>query len=245
MNTVKSLLAIVCFVFVSTLVMAQDGTSILKKVDDVMYAPKDQDVKIKMVLIDKNGKETTREALSKQKGSEMRLFRFTQPSSQAGISMLSLPNDIMYLYLPAFGKERRIASHVKNQKFAGTDLSYDDMESKPFSDKYDAKLIETKSDVYVLELTPKAELNSEYSKLVATVLKSNYYPKLIKFYDKTGELIKEMNNEKIEKIGDYYTVTDFTMTDIKKNHKTRLIFSEVKFDNNFADDEFSVRKLMQ
>jgi len=61
------------------------------------------------------------------------MFRFTAPASQAGIAFLSLPNDVMYMYLPAFGKERRIASSAKNQNFAGTDFSYDDMESVPFS----------------------------------------------------------------------------------------------------------------
>ena len=110
---------------------AQDANTILKKMDEVMYSPKDMTGKNKIVLIDKNGKQETREASILQKGNDKRIFRFTAPASQAGIAVLSLPNDVMYLYLPAFGKERRISTSVKSQNFAGTDFSYDDMEAKP------------------------------------------------------------------------------------------------------------------
>jgi outer membrane lipoprotein-sorting protein len=224
---------------------AQDANAILKQMDDVMYAPKDQDSKIKLVLIDKNNKEKTREATVLQKGTDKRLFKFTSPSSQAGISFLSLPDDIMYLYLPAFGKERRIATHIKNQKFAGTDFSYDDMEAKPYSDKYTPKLLNTEEDIYLLELTPKANIKTDYSKLIATINKSNYYPAKIEYYDKTGRKIKELNNKEIEKVDGYWVSKEMTMTDLKKNHKTKMIITTVSYDNNLSDDEFTVRKLKQ
>ncbi|NIM57731.1 MAG: outer membrane lipoprotein-sorting protein, partial [Candidatus Aminicenantes bacterium] len=80
-----------------------------------------------MVLIDKNGKEKDRDAVMLQKGSEKRMIKFLSPADQKGIAFLDLPNDMMYLYLPAFKKVRRIAAHIKNQKFAGTDMTYDDL----------------------------------------------------------------------------------------------------------------------
>lgn len=244
MKTLKNFVFIT-LLFCSLNLLGQNAKEILKKTDDVTYAAKDQQLDIKIILIDKAGKESIREAKTMQKGSSMRLFRFTSPASQAGIAMLSLPNDVMYLYLPAFGKERRIASHVKNQKFAGTDFSYDNMESKPFSDKYDAISVKTEGDFYIVEMTPKAGQASDYSKLIANIYKSNYYLKKVDFYDKKGEKMKTLDNEKVEKIGNYWTATDFTMTDIKANHKTRMIFSNIKYDSNLSDDEFSVRKLLQ
>ena len=110
--------------------IAQDASTILKTMDDVMYSPKDMTGKTKIILIDKAGKEKIREANIIQKGTDKLIFRFTAPASQAGIAVLSLPNDVMCLYMLAFGKERRISSSVKSQKFAGTDFSYNDMESK-------------------------------------------------------------------------------------------------------------------
>ncbi len=224
---------------------AQDAGQILKGMDDVMYAPKDQDSKIKIVLIDKNEREKIREATVLQKGTDMRLFKFTAPAAQAGVAFLSLANDVMYIYMPAFGKERRIASHVKNQKFAGTDFSYDDMEAKPYSDKYTPKILNTEGDAYVLELTPNPDIKTDYSKLIATINKSNYYPSKIEYYDKTSRKVKELVNKQIEEVDGYWVSKDMTMTDLKKNHKTKMITTSVTYDNGFTDDEFTVRKLKQ
>ena len=220
---------------------AQDANTILQKIDDVMYSPKDMTGKTKIILIDKAGKQKTREANIIQKGNDKRIFRFTAPASQAGIAVLSLPNDVMYLYMPAYGKERRISSSVKNQNFAGTDFSYDDMESKPFSEKYTPKLIKTEGDVYILELTPKSP-KSAYSRLIVKVHKTNYYPTYMEYYDKGNRKTKEAVYQ-FEKVGKYWNAKEIKMTDLRKNHKTKMLMSDVKYDTGLTDDEFTVRKL--
>ncbi len=242
-NLKLSVLISALFLLAGFNINAQDANSILKKMDDVMYSPKDMTGKTKIVLIDKNGKQKTREANIIQKGNDKRIFRFTAPSSQAGIAVLSLPNDVMYLYMPAFGKERRISSSVKSQNFAGTDFSYDDMESKSYSEKYTPKLIKTEGDVYVLELKPKSP-KSAYSKLVVKVHKANYYPTYMEYYDKGNKKIKEAVYQ-FTKIGKYWNAKEIKMTALKKNHSTRMIMSNVKYDQNLSDDEFTVRKLKQ
>ena len=223
-------------------VNAQDANTILKKMDDVMYSPKDLTGKNKIVLIDKSGKQEIREATVQQKGNDKRMFRFIAPSSQAGIAVLSLPNDVMYLYLPAFGKERRIATSAKNQNFAGTDFSYDDMESKPYSDKYTSKLLKTEANVWVIELTPKAQ--SDYSKIIVYINKTYFYPELMEFYDKGNTKIKEAKYT-FNKVDNYWNAKEIEMTDLKKNHKTKMQMSDTRYDTGLTDDDFTVRKLKQ
>jgi len=222
---------------------AQDASTILNKMDDVMYSPEDMTSKTKIVLIDKAGKERMRESNVIQKGNDKRIFRFTAPSSQAGISVLSLPDDVMYLYLPAFGKERRISSSVKSQNFAGTDFSYDDMEAKPYSEKYTPELLETTGNEFVLELIPISP-KSSYSKLIVKVHNTNFYPIAMEYYDKGQKKIK-VASYRFKKIGKYWNAEEIFMTDLKKNHKTKMIMSEVKYDQGLSDDEFTVRKLKQ
>jgi outer membrane lipoprotein-sorting protein len=244
MKTVKlSVLVSALFLIVGFNANAQDANNILKQMDDVMYAPKDMSSTTKIVLIDKAGKEKTREATMIQKGTDKRLFRFTAPSSQAGIATLSLPDDVMYMYLPAFGKERRISSSVKSQKFAGTDFAYDDMEAKPYSEKYTPKLLKTEADVYVLELIPKSK-KSAYSKLMVNVHKTDYYPTYMEYYDKGNHKIKEATYQ-FEKIGEYWNAKEIEMTDLKKKHVTKMLMSDVKYDQGLTDDDFTVRKLKQ
>ena len=244
MNTVKiSVLLSALFLLTGLNANAQDANTILSKMDDVMYSPKDMSSITKIILIDKAGKEKTREATMIQKGTDKRLFRFTAPSSQAGIATLSLPDDVMYMYLPAFGKERRISSSVKSQKFAGTDFAYDDMEAKLYSEKYTPKLIKTEADVYVLELTPISK-KSAYSKLIVNIHKSDYYPTYMEYYDKGNHKFKEATYQ-FEKIGKYWNAKEIKMTDLKKKHITKMIMSDVKYDQGLTDDDFTVRKLKQ
>lgn len=221
---------------------AQDATAILKKMDDVMYSSKDMTGKNKIILIDKNGKQEIREATMQQKGTDKRMFRFTSPASQVGIAVLSLPDDLMYLYLPAFGKERRIATSAKNQNFAGTDFSYDEMESVLYTVKYTPKFLKTEANASVLELKPKA--GSDYSKVIVYVNNVNYYPEMMEYYDKAGNKVKEAKYT-FKKIGNYWNAEEIEMTDLKKNHKTKMQMSDVKYDTGLTDDDFTVRKLKQ
>ncbi len=242
MKTVKRIvLTSAIFLIAGLSATAQDANEILKKMDDVMYSPKDMSAKTRIILIDKNGNEKVRESVMIQKGNDKRLFRFTAPASQEGIATLSLPNDVMYLYLPSFGKERRISSSVKNQKFAGTDFTYDDMEAKPYVEKYTPELIGTEENVYILKLVPKSP-KSQYSKLITKVDKNEYYPVFTEYYDKGNNKIKEATYDFV-KIGKYWNAKEIAMKDLRKNHVTRMQMSDVKYDQGLSDDEFTVRNL--
>ncbi|NCO55606.1 MAG: outer membrane lipoprotein-sorting protein, partial [Bacteroidetes bacterium] len=39
--------------------------------------------------------------------------------------------------------------------------------------------------------------------------------------------------------------SEIEMSDLKKNHKTKMQMSDVKYDQGLTDDDFSVRKLKQ
>lgn len=223
-------------------VNAQDAAKILQMMDDVMYAPDDMIATNTIILIDKSGRKETREAMVKQKGTDKRIMRFTSPASQAGISVLGLPDDVMYLYLPAFGRERRISASVKNQNFAGTDFSYDDMEPRLYSEKYVPEFIEEKDDVYVLKLTPVGQ--SDYSQIITHINKEHYYPELMEYYDKGNNKIKEAEYS-FKKVGAFWNSSEIVMKDLKKDHKTIMQMSGVKYNTGLSDEDFTVRKLKQ
>lgn len=224
---------------------AQDAIQILKRSDDVVYAPKAQHSATQITTIDHRGNERSMEAEFLQKGRDKRLVRFTAPASQAGIAFLSLPQDVMYLYLPAYKKERRIASHIKNQGFAGTDFSYADMEAKPMNEKYDPTLLSETSGSFILELHPKPGQGSDYSKLVITISKESYYTTHVEYYDQGGVKVKELVNTEIKKIDGYWMATEMVMTDLKQDHQTRMMTRSVTFDEGVTDDLFTVRNLVR
>ena len=221
---------------------AQDALRIIQNMDKVLYAPSDMSATQSIILVDKNGREETREATILQKGTDKRIMRFTSPASQAGIAVLALPNDVMYMYLPAFGKERRISASVKNQNFAGTDFSYDDMEPKPYAEKYTAELLRTEGNIHVVQLLPRGR--SDYSRIVAYINGTDYYPEAMEYYDRGNTLVKEAKYS-FKKVGKYWSTNEIALTNLKKDHKTIMRMSDVKYDLGLSDDEFTVRKLKQ
>ncbi len=220
-----------------------NAEQILNKADDVANAPKDYKQIIQLTLTDKNNQNKERSMQVMQKGSDRRMLKFLSPADQKGIGFLSLPGDVMYVYLPAFKKTRRIASHVKNTKFAGTDFTYEDLEAKRYSDKWTPKLVGGDAEHAVLELSLKPSATSDYSKMEMHVLKSNFYIDQIHLFDKGGKLVKVLTRSGIEQTGNYWMAKETVMDDRKDNHKTRMTIKEQKFDLGLSDDTFSERNL--
>jgi len=236
-------LMVILMLLSSTMLFATDAQKIVAKADSVVNAPQDQKATMKMILINKNGNEKHREAEFLQKGDEKRIMRFTAPADQKGIAFLGLPNDVQYLYMPAFHKVRRIASHVKNTKFAGTDFTYDDLSSFKYSEDYNAKLLSEDNQFWILELTPKPGVKKDYGKLKMWVRKDNYYPAKVEFYDKGGNLWKVMERRQIEKMGKYWVSKEMEMKDLKEQHSTIMKLENVEFDTGLSDKLFTQRYL--
>jgi outer membrane lipoprotein-sorting protein len=236
-------------VMLALLALAQaapsDADNILTQVDAAVNAPRDQSMDMKLILIDKSGAEKVREITMLQKGSDKRMGKFLSPADQKGIGFLSLPAGVMYIYLPAFNKTRRIASHVKNNKFAGTDFTYEDMEAKNYANSWDPKLLRTEDGRHVLELKPKNSTETDYSKIIIWVGADNYFPLKFEYYDKGGKLTKTMTRDNIEKVNGYLTARVSEMRDLASGHTTRMVITNIHYDTGIPDERFTERYLAQ
>ena len=235
------LLIIIAF-FASVLnASSQDAKTILDNMDKIIFSPKDKQGKVTIILTDKAGKEKVREAIMMQKGRDKKLYRYTKPESQAGIATLSLPGDVMWLYMPAFEKPKKISMLSKSQAFTGTDFSYEDMVTTPYADRYFPVILNSEKDSWVLQLTPKST-KSDYSKIIVRVNKAFGYPITMEFYNTKGKKFKEASY-RYEKTGKYWNASEVMMKDIDKIHTTRILLTDVKFDQGLSDDLFVVEKL--
>ncbi len=222
--------------------IAQNAVTLLQNMDNLISAPKDKQGIIEIIITNKSEKEKVREAIMMQKGKDKKLYRYTKPENQAGIATLSLPDDVMWLYMPAFGKPKKISLLAKSQSFTGTDFSYEDMDSKTYSERYDPTLLPSASDTaYILELKPKSD-KSKYSKIILYMNKKYYYPEEMDYYDKNENHFKTAIY-KYKKSGQYWYAAEVLMTNLKQNHSTEILMKDVKFDQGLTDEDFSVEKL--
>lgn len=219
------------------------GNEVLKKVEDVYNAPSDRVAEVKMILVEPDGDKKIREMKVWMKGKYKKLFVFKSPADVKGIGFLVLSDDELYLYLPAFKKIRRIASHVKNEAFMGTDFSYNDLAKSEFTKNYNAEIKEENENQYVLELIPRSDSDVEYSKLLMFVNKKIFLPDSVKFFDKGKNLFKIMRNKNFNQIKNYWVISKIEMENIKDKHKTIMETIKEELDVGLSDEIFTQRNL--
>jgi outer membrane lipoprotein-sorting protein len=223
---------------------AQSAEVLLQNMDLLIAAPKDKEAAVLMVITDKSGKEKRREATLKQKGKFKKLYRYTKPEKQAGVATLSLPDGIIWLYMPAFGKAIRISLISKSQAFTGTDFSQEDMSGIPYSDRYHPIMINAEDpDFYILELTPKSK-KTKYSKIILTMDKTNYYPIKMEYFNNSNKYFKLATYNYVKQ-NKYWYAKEVIMESVLKEHSTSILLTEVKFDQGISDDVFTIEYLKQ
>lgn len=237
------LFPIILFLLTLPTIAQEDANAILAKMDKIMFSPKDKSGTLTMILVEKDGSEKVREAAMFQKGPDKKLYRYTKPESQAGIASLSLPGDVMWMYMPAFTQPKKISLLSRSQAFTGTDFSYEDMATTPYCDRFTPTIQSTGANDYVLDLIPKSG-KSRYSKIILRVNKTHGYPIWMKFYNEQGRMFKEATYT-YEKIGKYWNAAEVIMKDIEKNHSTIIRLTNIKFDQGLSDDIFTVEKMKQ
>jgi len=243
----------VCLFFLSFMTYAGSETTLT--VDEIMDKMEEtepdfttQKTISEMILIDKKGNEEVREMImfsqEGEDGKRNTLVRFLSPKSVKGVTLLNINDgEKIHLYLPAFGKAKRIAGATKRDEFMGTGLSYEDM-SMDYQDKeYEKKLLEETDGEYIVEVLPSGE-DLSYEKIIIHVDKVKFYAKKVEFYETSNELIKTLTINKI-KIDDKGKVTpmEIEFTDIEEEDKTKIVIKEIEYDVELSSSFFSIRTL--
>ena len=237
-------LAFALFVFGSVSAAEMTGKDIALKFDN-REQPINMTAEMTMNLIDKKDNTRSRKTKTIRIGEEKMLMWFLTPANIKGVSFLRKSyddrDDDMWIYLPAFGKVRRIASHSQGGNFMGTDFTYEDMGERKIKD-YTYKRLKDETidgkEYYVIEWTPKEGVNTDYSKIISWMWKDKYQPIIEEFYDKSGEK-KKIKKMDVVKKGKYWLPAKMVMEDIQNKHKTELLFEEIEVDTEVKDSVFT------
>ena len=142
------------------------GNDVLDNVEKAIAADTSQ-MEFKMVLHSDEGQTRERKltVMSRETddGVDQVFIRFLSPPSVEGTGFLAIDygdDDDMYLYMPAVGSVRRIATGQRDGSFVGTDFTYNDLSligGENYQDDYDAEIIAETEEKFILEMIPTDE----------------------------------------------------------------------------------------
>lgn len=175
------------------------------------------------------------------------LIRLLEPEEVAGQAFLFVEvlggEDQVHWYLPAFGVTRRIQGGQKRGAFMGTHFTYADLESRDIKDAAHTMLPAEKvgaQDAYVIESKPKGD--SEYSKVVLYIRKSDDMLLKARFFDASGAESKVLFIEKIDSQKGERYVSQMTLRP-KAGGYTRLTVNSIELGADVPDVVFSPQAL--
>jgi len=225
-------------------VLALSGEQVIDKVEDVLTAASDMTAVYTITVTDSGGTSQTSTLKIWTRGDEQRMIKYTAPSSVAGIGFLVISSDEMYFYSPSRADVRRIAGHARYENFHNTDFTYQDMGNYSYSEDYDVELIDTVDGQYILELTPNAGADTDYTKLKMWVDTDTNVFRRVDFYTSAG-LAKRMTTGGIAVRDGYTSIGALLMTDLNTGHKTTISISSIDYDSGLSSSFFSQRELQR
>lgn len=227
------------------------GEDIIQKVNE-LFNPQTSYSKSKMTIVTTSGSQRTflSEAWSKDKG-EKNLVRYLEPRRVKGQATLMLNHaDDIWMYFPRTQRVRKLATHAKKQKMRGSNFSYEDMGSgDAFINDYTPKRLEDEKmegqECYKLELTRQLNSDISYSRLIMWVIKENFVPIVIDYYDEDDPTLwlKRLVQSDIRIIDNIPTAMKVVMYNKNDNTQTEIELLEIKYNVPLNDDMFTERSL--
>jgi outer membrane lipoprotein-sorting protein len=200
----------------------------------------------KMTVVNKQGRERVFKftAYAKQTPEgEKKMLRFTEPADSNGVGLLSWErkgaDNLQWLFLPSQKKTRQLAAADKKDEFMGSDLFMEDMGAQT-ADNFNHQLIQQVvldgKQCYLIESTPKPNVNTAYGKTRAWIDSSTFVAYKMELYDKSGQLLKTVNNKQQQQIDGHWTYTLVEVkTEGKGKAKTTIEIESIKYNTEVPD----------
>ncbi|ANQ53936.1 membrane protein [Thermosipho sp. 1063] len=220
------------------------GQEVLDNVKDSYQNVKDEKALFELKMTDEKGnvqrKEFTIYMYKKSEDVVYAIIRFKKPASDRNLTLLVRGSDNIYLYMPAFRTTKRISGAAKNDRFAGSDFTYKDIELvyKVSDRNYNAELTKEDENYYYLHITHN-DSELDFKELNMKIDKKLLLPVYIEFFNWQGEKYKTITFEKIQNIDGYNVPTSIVARNLKENTVTEIILKDVEFDIGIPEKFFS------
>ncbi len=226
--------------------MDDRAKEIVDRVDQLMRGDSSR-ADIRMEIQSKHWKRIL-EAKAWSKGTERALIQIRKPVKERGTATLRAEENI-WNYLPKVERVIKIPSSMMMGSWMGSHFTNDDLvkESRMITDyhitiSFDGERSGTK--VWEFTMAPVENAAVVWGKLVLEVRQEDYMPTWQRYYDEDGEMVRTMTFGDYRKLDDRLvpTLMEVRPTDTPEEY-TRVIYQDIDFDVDLADEFFSLRNL--
>lgn len=204
--------------------------------------------KAEMILETKGGDRVRRQLEVKRREQDgegdQSLLLFLLPSDVKGTKLLTWgkleDEDDQWVYLPSYGRVKRISSRLKTGSFMGSEFSYEDLGGRNV-EKFDHKFLREENfegrKVWVLEQKPKDKY-SGYSKQVVWMDQEYKSPLKVEYYDRKGELFKVAQFEGYRRFSKWWRPQKTVMQNVQTRKKSTLLWKDTELNKKFSARDF-------
>jgi hypothetical protein len=254
LSIVQRIFIVFCGLLLGLSALANDGLALAQKVYD---RPDGRDLTTlsRMVLTEKGRSPRIRELVTYRmdtgRDEISNLIRFLDPEDIAGTGLLSIDKADgeadQWLYLPALDRVRRISSNRKGGRFVGSDLYFEDLQTRsPAKDRHRLLGQQTENGILcdVLESIPVESKNSVYRKRISWIDPQTLLVQRVDYFEKDENTpSKRWLLRSKKRIQGYWTVTDSRMIDLQSGHETRMVIDVALYDQKLPARLFTTQTL--
>jgi Outer membrane lipoprotein-sorting protein len=178
------------------------------------------------------------------------IVQYTYPFDLRHTGYLIIQNfgrlDDQFVYLPA--RRRTVRVNLRGEAVFGTDFSFEDVIPRELEDATYRRLPDETwqgAPVYVVEATPTASYDSEYSKFVFYVDRQRFVPLRTRYWDGAGVEVKELiaPPEQVRDFDGVYVPMLMTMRNLMLESYTTLHITKLIPNPDLPEGTFEIRRL--
>jgi hypothetical protein len=209
----------------------------------------------RMVITAKDGSTSDRliDQYSKDdaNGNARTVIVFQRPANVAGTRFLTMDNASgntdQWIFLPALGKVRRIATSESSGSFMGTDFSYDDISIADRDVSLDTHTLLRDENLdgtacYVIQSVPKNSAN-QYSKTISWIGKQNSFIYKSELYDRRGNLVKLLEMSDYRDVQGQLTPMQIKISTVAAGTSTTIFMEIIKYNDPIPETVFTTQYL--
>lgn len=206
--------------------------------------------RVRMTLVSRGGGERVRELelRVRRSGEVVQSYtRFLSPADVAGTQLVVVDHpdraDEQLLYLPALKRVTRISGNARSGSFAGSDLSFEDLE---VSDAGGAThtLVSSDGSGWVIDTVPGA--GSSYGRVRTHVARADRLPRKVEYFDRAGAPVKTLEVTETQVVSGAVLPKKTEIRNLVKGTTTRLELLEARVNvpaSELPDEVFTAAYL--